>query len=230
MNLESFPWIFIWNSSGSNGPRKSGISQSAKFLQQRREELWNILKRRRRYPLPQNTFTDPIPRIIAQVDPQDPLRLRFLASWKRRWEEYKQGKSTPVYKADWTAPPKLYRKLSRPQVSLLTQLRTEAIGFNDFLSRRNVPGITPLCECSWPRQTPQHVVTHCPLLPGRSAMWAAAGTTDYYTALSSEKGAKAVTDWLLQQCSRTRLPQFSVAKELHQKAPVQGVPLEQWWE
>ena len=208
---------------------KEKSADATDFLQQRRADLWNALKRRRRLPLPRNTFTDPVPRNISDNDSGRPLRSRCLASWKRQWESYRDGKLSTAYRADWGTPPKLYRKLSRAQVSLLTQLRTEAIGFNDFLSRRNVPGVVPMCECSWPRQTPHHVVTHCPLLTGRSAMWAAAGTTDYRTALSTEQGAKAVTDWLLRQCSRTRLPQFSVAKELHQKAPIQGAPLEQWW-
>ena len=37
--------------------------------------------------------------------------------------------------------------LSRAKSSILTQLRTGAIGLNDFLAARNVPNITLECEC-----------------------------------------------------------------------------------
>ena len=60
-------------------------------------------------------------------------------------------------------------------------------------------------------------------------MWAAAGTTDYRTALQTKQGARAITDWLLQRCSRNRLPQFSVAKDLHGAKMDPDRPLQRWW-
>ena len=50
--------------------------------------------------------------------------------------------------------------LSRAKSSILTQLRTGAIGLNDFLAAQNVPNITPECECGWVRQTPKYIVIH----------------------------------------------------------------------
>jgi hypothetical protein len=61
-------------------------------------------------------------------------------------------------------------------------------------------------------------------------MWEAAGTLNYRKALSTKRGVQAVTEWLLKGCTRQRLPQFTVARELHRKEPVQGAPLEQWWD
>ena len=46
-------------------------------------------------------------------------------------------------------------------------IRTGAIGLNDFLAARNVPNITPECECGWVRQTPKYIVVYCPYLGGR---------------------------------------------------------------
>ena len=208
---------------------------ATEFLEQQREHLWQALARRRtgrRQALPRNMIIKPESKLIPESTSQDQglVHKRMLRGWKEQWDKYRAGKGTPVYEAAWLQPPKLYHGLSRAQASLLTQLRTEAIGLNDFLSRRNVPGATPSCECSWPRQTPQHIVAYCPLLPERGAMWAAAGTVNYREALSSKSGAKAVTDWLLRISTRQRLPQFTVARELHQKELGRGSTLERWWE
>jgi hypothetical protein len=209
--------------------QKAAGEGELEFLEQQREHLWQALARRRRQDRPGNAILNPQSRLIPPGQ-DDTTRKRMLQGWKGKWDKYRAGKGAPAYRATWLYPPKLYQGLSRAQVSLLSQLRTEAIGFNDFLSRRNVPGVTPPCECAWPRQTPKHIVAYCPLLPARGAMWEAAGTLNYHEALRTKQGAKAITDWLLRACTRQRLPQFTVAKELHQKESVQGAPLERWWE
>ena len=67
------------------------------------------------------------------------------------------------------------------------------------------------CECGWPRQTPKHVILLCPLRTNREAMLSVAGTENYKTLLSTQKGLKAVTQWLISQ---NVLNQFRVAKEM----------------
>jgi hypothetical protein len=215
--------------------QKAAQTEELEFLEQQRERLWQDLARRRRRERPRNTILHPQSKFIPQArheqDPDsDTAQKRMLRAWKERWDAYRAGKKAPVYGATWLQPPKLYGGLSRAQVSLLAQLRTEAIGLNDFLSRRSVPGVYPPCECAWPRQTPKHIVAYCPLLPARESMWAAAGTLNYRVVLSTKRGVQAVTEWLLGLCNRQRLPQFTVARELHRKEPVQGAPLEQWWD
>jgi len=69
----------------------------------------------------------------------------------------------------------------------------------------------PRCECGWPRQTPKHVILLCPLRTNREAMLSVAGTENYNTLLSTQKGLKAVTQWLISQ---NVLDQFRVAKEM----------------
>lgn len=94
---------------------------------------------------------------------------------------------------------------------MATLLRTEAVGFIDFLHRVGVPGVRPLCPCGWERQTPKHIVMFCPRFQGRERMLAEAGTVDYYTLINTATGLRAVTSWLIRVGA---LAQFSVAKEM----------------
>ena len=123
----------------------------------------------------------------------------------------------------------LHIGLSRAKSSILTQLRTQAIGLNDFLTTQNVPNVTPKCDCGWTRQTPKHIVVHCLNLSGREQMWTKAATLDYNEALQTKQGAEAITSWLLSKCNRHRLPQFQVAKELANKQQDTRHPLTPWW-
>ena len=159
--------------------------------------------------------------------------LEFM-DWAERWENYRKepGRTAPTYHHPLSQKlriPTLHQGFPRAQSSLLTLLRTEKIGFNDFLARQNVPDVQPACECGWARQTPKHVVVHCPLLGPRTGLWEAAGTRDYNTALSTPCGAAAITGWLLRQCGPHRLAQFQVARELSQTRAPLASPLEVWW-
>ena len=57
-------------------------------------------------------------------------------------------------------------------------------------------------------------------------MWASAGTPDYYEALSTPKGAAALTSWLL---ATHKLAQFRLAHSLETTDPLPGAPLQAWW-
>ena len=128
--------------------------------------------------------------------PTTPIEAWIGHQWRLRWDRYRENKHSPVYDSvlDAKSPPKdLHAGLSRAKSSMLTQLRAETIGFNDFLAARNVPGATPECDCGWVRQTPRHIVVHCPLLGGREQMWTRAGTLDYNVALRTKQDAEAIT-------------------------------------
>jgi hypothetical protein len=45
--------------------------------------------------------------------------------------------------------------------SLLTQIRSEKIGLNAFLTDRHVPGFTAACDCGWRQQTAKHILMFC---------------------------------------------------------------------
>jgi hypothetical protein len=67
------------------------------------------------------------------------------------------------------------------------------------------------CECGWLRQILKHTILLCPLRTDQEVILLAAGTENYNTLLSIQKGLKAVTRWLISQ---NILNQFRVAKEM----------------
>ena len=101
--------------------------------------------------------------------------------------------------------------LTKAQSALATQLRTEKIGLRAFLFSRKVPGITPDCDCGWPRQTAKHIILYCPNVIDRPQMLRDAGTTDYIQLTTHPPAVRVLTRWLIQQ---RILSQFSLAAEL----------------
>ena len=102
--------------------------------------------------------------------PTTPIEAWLSHQWRLRWDKYRKNKHPLAYHSALDAKPlpkDLHTGLSRAKSSILTQLRTEAIGLNDFLAARNVPNITPECECGWVRQTPKHIIVHCLYIRGR---------------------------------------------------------------
>lgn len=83
--------------------------------------------------------------------------------WISAWREDKKGRAT--YRHTPTPTKKvlqLHERLSKRESALLVQLRTEMIGLNDFLFKRQVPDITsPGCSCGERRQTVAHVLLRC---------------------------------------------------------------------
>jgi hypothetical protein len=95
--------------------------------------------------------------------------------------------------------------------ALITQIRTEKIGLNGFLTERHVPGYSPECPCGWSRQTAKHIILNCPTYEDqRPELYTAAGTRDYRKMLVTSRGAKAAAI-LIQQTGL--LPQFQLGLE-----------------
>jgi hypothetical protein len=62
------------------------------------------------------------------------------ARWKAERERSAQGKHPPAWKTPWkTHMPGVHASLRRAESTMATLLRTEAVGFNDFLYRVGVP-------------------------------------------------------------------------------------------
>ena len=83
--------------------------------------------------------------------------------------------------------------LSRAKSSILTQLRTGAIGLNNFLAAWNIPNITPEYKCGWIHQTPKYIIVYYPYLGGREQIQTKAETLNYNKALWIKQGAEAIT-------------------------------------
>jgi len=125
-----------------------------------------------------------------------------------QWEQY-QDKSRQHYPpaldtafAKWEQiVPNLHKGLSRAQSSLATLLRTEVIGFNAFLYKRRVPGVTsPGCPCGWAHQNARHMVMKCPLnQEGREKMLQDADTRNFAILMNNPKGIKTCVKWVMKR-------------------------------
>jgi ribonuclease HI len=84
-------------------------------------------------------------------------------AWTAKWRTDTKGRAT--YRHTPTPTQKvlrLHEGLTKRESALLVQLRTEKIGFNDFLFTRRVPDVTsPRCDCGARRQTVAHILLHC---------------------------------------------------------------------
>lgn len=101
--------------------------------------------------------------------------------------------------------------LSAAQATISTLVRTGKIGLKSFLFKANAPGIeSPACECGWRREDAKHVILFCPRWQvGRRKMLRDAGTNDFLTLASTNKGLRAMTKWFI---ARGILGQFSLAR------------------
>jgi hypothetical protein len=143
---------------------------------------------------------------------KQPIREWAQRKWKARWETAAAGKRAPVWKTKWETDPRTLRAgLTKAENTVATLLRTEVLGLNDWLYFIGKPGTTPSCDCGWERQTPRHIVLACPRYSGRDELFARAGTDDYTTLLTTNRGLKATAQWFIQQGI---LQQFAVAREL----------------
>jgi hypothetical protein len=84
-------------------------------------------------------------------------------AWIAKWRKDTKGRAT--YRHTPTPTKKvlqLHEGRPKRESALLIQLRTEKIGFNDFLFNRRVPDVTsPRCDCGARRQTVAHVLLYC---------------------------------------------------------------------
>lgn len=84
-------------------------------------------------------------------------------AWIESWRTETKGRASFRYTP---VPSKrvlhLHQGRSKRHSALLVQLRTEKIGFDDFLYRRRVPGVPdPMCQCGEGRQTVTHILLRC---------------------------------------------------------------------
>jgi hypothetical protein len=64
---------------------------------------------------------------------------------------------------------------------------------------------------NWLRQTPKYIILLYPLCTNQEAILSVTSIENYNTLLSTQKGLKAVTQWLISQ---NVLDQFQVTKEI----------------
>lgn len=117
--------------------------------------------------------------------------------WKRAWSDYQRSHSRrPCVAANGDLSAKrldLHKNLSEAESSLAVQMGTDRIELAEYFHLRRVSTVSsPGCPCGWTRQTLKHVLLSCSQhMTDRSIMCSDAGTTDYRTLLSTEKGLRA---------------------------------------
>ena len=145
-----------------------------------------------------------------------PLQVQFWwkKKWKEEWNEF--TRETPADRrslvhGNLLGRTRLHRQLRKAESSVAIQMRTEKIGLAEFLYKRHVPGVeTASCTCGWRSQNVKHVLLHCSKHDGREVMFREAGSNDLRIILTTEKGLRAATRWMIR-CGL--LGQFSLARE-----------------
>jgi len=113
------------------------------------------------------------------------IRKLTTQGWEQQWTKYLQSRPPgkrrlPVMLDRSSNRSKLHQGFSKPTSAIVTQIRTEKIGLNAFLTTMKVPGYTATCECGWIRQTAKHVILYCPQhQEQRDKLYQEAGTRDY---------------------------------------------------
>ena len=84
--------------------------------------------------------------------------------WKDDWQRHPMRRGTPKGLQEFGKYNyRLYMDLRRAEASIVSQIRSEHIGFRAYLHRRKVPGIQDTeCPCGYHVQNPEHMVLVCP--------------------------------------------------------------------
>ena len=128
---------------------------------------------------------------------------------------------------DWKKQKKIWADMTKAQSSLYTQVKTDHIGFRDYLFSRKVPGvITPWCACGEARETAFHVICECSGCDeedddadddGEEEVEKPQAIADLRTrkdleiALEDPEASREITRWLM---ATGRLPEFALAQRL----------------
>ena len=195
----------VWT---ANRKTKEGKGQTPHAIKQK----WTKEKLERKGEIPQNGS-----QAITKAEKKRCIQEYTSKKEETRWKLYqgrgRKGK-TAAKEAAWDAKiDQLHTQLTKAQSALAIQIRTEKIGFRDFLYRRKVPNIDgPWCDCQREQQTAKHIIIRCSKYsPERSRVFTQAGTQDYMQMISTAKGLEAVTKWMIKA---RMLEQFSRAAEL----------------
>ena len=130
---------------------------------------------------------------------KDELRL----AWNKRWASSKYGQR--IAKFDRTPPGNritlMYRNLSRPQGSILTQLRSGHVGLNRHLARIKAVD-SPLCVLCQTQETVEHYLLGCRrfIIPRHHLRVAigrqTGGAITRHTLLATPKNMPALFDYI----------------------------------
>ena len=98
-------------------------------------------------------------------------------------------------------PSAIHQNLKRAQSSIATQIRSEHIGLNAYLHRRNVPGVEdPRCQCGYPSQNAKHMVMVCPQwAQGRGEVLRKARNRSFEAMMDNAEDVGRITKWIQRE-------------------------------
>lgn len=149
------------------------------------------------------------------------LKGRSQEKWRNRWNEHRgrtqryytaaqpklwnaastQDKEEPQSQLQTSNPYNIHGGLTRAQSSVITQLRTEHIGFREYLRRRRVPEVdNKKCQCGYPSQNVKHMLLYCPgWAKGRGGWLRKARSKDIQSLLNDPEDVRRITRWIIQE-------------------------------
>ena len=113
----------------------------------------------------------------------------------------------------WGTPISIHKNLNRAQSSIPIQMRSEHIGFNSYLHRRNVTGAnSPRCQCRYPSQNVKHMIMACfNWVKGRGEILRKSEPRSLEAMMNNPKYIARMTRWIQQE---GRLEQFRLTLEV----------------
>lgn len=143
--------------------------------------------------------SDPPPDATLATRQLHDLGSKLKSEMARRWEVSRLTAGGEVEHKKPQAKLRLYDGLTKPESSLVIQIRTGKIGLADFLHRQQVPGFeTAACQCGFTNQTAKHVLIFCNIhAQKRHRLFDEAKTQDFFTMISTNQGLRAATRWLI---------------------------------
>ena len=132
----------------------------------------------------------------------------FASKWKERWTQGLHGRALAFYRpVPAQEPLELHRERPKWFTAALTQLRTEKIGFQEFLYKMKVPGIeSPICQCQQEKETVKHFLLGCATWESqRRKILGSYRFRDIRIILNTRKGSLKAVKFLL---ATGRLEQF----------------------
>ena len=143
------------------------------------------------------------------------LRTKFMNDWISHWTVYQnqltystsiQTEGLKRSKMKW------HIKLIKIKNNLITQMWIEKIKLAKFLHVHKIPRFDHSnCSCGASKQTSEHVMMNCFLMPKKDEIWRAVGgaAKNYRRLMTTFKTAKALTRWFIKM---NLLFMFSLAK------------------
>lgn len=220
------PPIDIWMDvrAATFGRRLRDSGMEGKIQQQCQEVRHALRNRRTRTAPPQECRTARKRRLATEWLGDSDKDSLELATWTDRFNRHggrshlHRHRHIPAEHPPNSETLLLHRHIYKAESSLLVQMRTERIGFRDFLTTAFVPTVdSPHCTCGGGRETARHVLFYCARETERRLRHESIHGLMTPSHLSDPIKAGGLAKWLMRT---GRLEQYRLAVQLIQEYEV----------